>query len=492
MGFWDLFRKKEDSVPTTEIDRLIDDAVDRAINTDPIWTRGHYSGMQSSFSQDAKQSRFVEYQRLYGEGGDALLHACVFAIASDVSRVVLKPYIQSTRTVAPRMPSLALEMPNERQTLPNLVEEIVIDALLNGNAFIALDTSGELFRLPPERMKIYTDSKGHVDHYTLVGEGESESVIEKDRVVHLSLPDPNQSLWGVGPAQASRATLVISDGEAKYLQTFYKNGARPSGFVSFDATVDPDEARRAFKEFKSKYARPDAHGEIVAFVGGAKYEAMSSTPVEGGVIETRRLTQDTLQAVFGIPAFRLMDLDDADYANSKAQERIYDLKTVIPWAWRVTDALNKNKLLVPSPTVVKLEPDEQPILNMHRDEASIATATATYVDSGVMSRDQVRARFLGVGPIDDPSVPQYGPITPAAVDNAVEDTRAAEVTLPLEVVSEALIAPKRDTKLSHEQAEEIRALYALGTLNQTQIALHYSVAQRTVSKIIRKELYRKK
>lgn len=495
MGIWDIFRKKqenEDLVPRRTVDRLIDDAVDNALAfSEPEWTRAHYSGMQSAFDQGTKQDRYVEYQRLYGEGGDPLLHACVFAISSDVSRVLLQPIIQSSGGVAPTMPSLALSEPNEDQTLANLVEEITMDALLNGNAFMALDTSDELFRLPPERMTINTDSKGHVSSYGLVGEGDKVTKIPKERVVHLSLPDPNQALWGVGPSQAARSTLVISDGESTYLQRFYKNGARPSGFISFDASVDPDEAKRAFNEFKTKYARPEAHGEIVAFVGGAKYEAMSTTPVQGGVIETRRLTQDTLQAVFGIPAFRLMDLDDADYANSKAQERIYDLKTVIPWAQRIADVLNKNKLLVPSPSVVKLVPFTQPILNMHRDEAAISTAVAAYVNAGIMSRDQVRARFLAEGPIDDDRIPQWGPIPDLSVSATVPEegleegsTKAADLEIDITPLE------NKTTKLSHEQAEEIRALYALGTLNQTQIAGHYGVAQRTISKIVRKELYK--
>ena len=128
---------------------------------------------------------------------------------------------------------------------------------------------------------------------------------------------------------------------------------------------------------------------------------------------------------------------------------------------------------------------------MHRDESAIATAVSTYVNAGVMSRDQVRARFLAEGPIDDDRIPQWGPIPDLSVSATVPEEGLEEGSTKAADLEIDITPPEnKTTKLSHEQAEEIRALYALGSLNQTQIALHYSVSQRTISKIVRQELYK--
>lgn len=429
--------KKELTVLANDTERMITNVMSRqqdaaiANEDDSFYsegTRSHYEGIDERSASKPRPS-MVEYQMLYGEGGDTILHACVYAIAQDVSRVLQRPIVQSTREVSPRMPSVALAKPNSEDTLPSLLNKILIDALLVGNGFLSIDSgSGELLRLDPKRMRVYPDSHGHLSHYGYVNmNNTNEQRLEKETVVHLKLFDPNQPMWGVSPTQAARSALLINDGETKYLARFYKNGARPSGFITFDKDVDIDEAKRAFDEFKSKHARQEAHGNMAALVGGAKFEPMGLTPVEGGVVETRRLTQDLFQAVFGIPAFRLMDLTDADYANSKAQIEVYDMYTVIPWAELLADAINKNPILVPNPEVLKLEPNTQPIINKHLDKTAIAAEVTALVTLGLMSRDMIAEKYYSAPPLPL-DVPQWGSIdAPAPSSQEPNKERGAKV-----------------------------------------------------------------
>lgn len=396
-------------------------------------------------------SSFDDYYSIYGGNGPRLVYACVSAIAADVAAIPIRA-IETTSKDETAFPHMALDAPNPEDTLPDLIEHAVIDLELTANAFLFMDDSAEMFRIPSNEVRIYPGEDGYVRQYG-VDRGGWEKLLPAESVRHIKLPNPSNRYWGTGPSQALQHTMVISRGEDLYLLRFYKNGARPSGFISFSPEAHEAEVATALERFNEKHGGAENHGGTGALLGGAKFEHTSFSPVEGGYVEVQKISEQEFVTGYNVPPFRLGILDKANYANAREQERIYMTTNILVMMRRIVRGLNHWPVLVPDPKRVMLATNEQLILEQFRDEESIARASEIILRAGLMPRDAVREKFYRLPPIDDDEVPQWGSL-PMRLGAAA----AGVVPLPSQVDDQDDDAP---TPAPEDNAEAVSPATAL-------------------------------
>ena len=231
--------------------------------------------------------------------------------------------------VVPNHPAAKLlRRPNAFYSGTTLLKAYAYSWIVSGNPYISKMRNGgggitELWYVPPHQMRPTWPASGSefISGYEYKVEG-ATIVFDQEDVIHFRDGiDPMNTRMGLSPV-ASVMREVYTDNEiANYSALLMKNGAVPPVVISLKENVnafqfDPNDVR-------DKYLRQtqgDNRGK--AWVSGAavNVEKVGFSPSDLNLAQLRRLPEERLSAVIGIPAIVLgygAGLDKATYSNAR-------------------------------------------------------------------------------------------------------------------------------------------------------------------------------
>ena len=218
--------------------------------------------------------------------------------------------------------------PNLYYSGTTLLKAYAYSWIVSGNPYVLKVRNGgsqvtELWYVPPHMMRPTWPASGSefITGYEYKVEG-ATIIFEQNDVIHFRDGiDPMNTRMGLSPV-ASVLREVYTDNEiAEYSALLMKNGAVPPVVISLKENVnafqfDPNDVR-------DKYLRQtqgDQRGK--AWVSGAavNVEKVGFSPNDLNLAQLRRLPEERLSAVIGIPAIVLgygAGLDKATYSNAR-------------------------------------------------------------------------------------------------------------------------------------------------------------------------------
>ena len=237
-------------------------------------------------------------------------------------------------TIIPNHPAAKLwRRPNEFYAGTTLCKAFAYSWIVSGNPYVLKVRNGggritALWYIPPHMMRPTWPASGSefISGYEYKAEGASK-IFEQDDVIHFRDGiDPMNMRMGLSPV-ASVLREVYTDQEiANYSALLMKNGAVPPVVISLKENVnayqfDPNDVR-------DKYLRQtqgDQRGK--AWVSGAavNVEKVGFSPNDLNLAQLRRLPEERLSAVIGIPAIVLgfgAGLDRSGGINANARQLI--------------------------------------------------------------------------------------------------------------------------------------------------------------------------
>jgi HK97 family phage portal protein len=302
--------------------------------------------------------------------------------------------------------SPVLRRPNHYQTAQQFIESWVLDKLLCGN-FYALkrrDDRGvvnELHRLDPARVKVLTAPDGSV-YYELqsndlagMPENTQPLVIPARELIHDRWNCLYHPLCGVSPLSAVGGALAQAKAISDNSTTFFAKGARPSGVLIAPTKLDPLSAARLKTDaanFKS--------GEILIAELGMKYESVSTSAVDAQVIEQLGWTEEKICEVLGMPISILNSSKQPPYANAEASQLQYKSQCLEPHLVSIATTLGDGLDL---PSYLTIEFDESLLIWM--DTMSRVQAAQAATSAGVLSPNEARSEWFGLGPVPGGETP---------------------------------------------------------------------------------------
>ncbi len=231
-----------------------------------------------------------------------------------------------------------LRQPNPLMDYDDLIELMVIDLLLVGNAYwykFNPDDDGkpfELYRLAPSDVKIKPGVRG-IDRYEYAPSGVKDPLkIDPSQVIHFKRPNPHSPYYGLGvikgAGRAADIDLALTDTQAWY----FENRADPSLIVQSERRVPRDVFKKLRAQLRARVSGPHNAGELLVLEAGLKAETLSPNAREAMFKDLGDASRDRVLSWFKVNP-KLLGIAEVGTAGDKVQDarREFDNKQLRPF-----------------------------------------------------------------------------------------------------------------------------------------------------------------
>lgn len=219
------------------------------------------------------------------------------------------------------------------------------------------------------------------------------SRIPTDDIIHIKRYPIAGATWGMSPIQKAAASIGLSLAAEKYGLRYFRDSANPSGILTTDQELTPEQSKRAMKQWLISH-----QGRRLPAVmsGGIKWQAVTITPEESQFLETRKFQRSEIAMWFRIPSHMISDTDKATSWGTGIEEMTLGfLKyTLMPWLTCIEQALSA---YLPRGTFAKFNVDDL----LRGDFKARWEGYRMGRDSGVYSANEIR-EMEDMQPIEGP------------------------------------------------------------------------------------------
>ena len=252
--------------------------------------------------------------------------------------------------------------PNPYMTQQLLANYIVTAINAAGDAFIYKNRNarGEVVELVP-LMPHLVEAKGNqnelITHYNYQPQGglqgQDNVRIDKKDMFHLRQSiDPNDMRRGMAPLKSVLREIAGDEAAGQYTAALLHNMAVPGVILSprDDAMGGPtrDEAEAIADMYKQKFGGKN-RGAPMVLSGAMNVEIVSFSPDQMKLAELRRIPEERVSAVLGVPAVLAglgAGLDSATYNNTKELREFFTESKMVPM-WNMVAQEVTHQLLRP-------------------------------------------------------------------------------------------------------------------------------------------------
>lgn len=207
-----------------------------------------------------------------------------------------------------------------------------------GDAFVKVHRNGigrptDLELLDASTVSQFRASSGRLYYIVRrqVGEKYVEETLDVQNVLHIKGLTLD-ALCGKSVVSTHRDTISTSISSERFGNTFFANGANPSGAIVFPQALNEQQRAVAGKKVAGKYGGTQNVGKIMVLDGGAKFEKFSINPQEATLNETRNFQVNQAARIFGVPVPLLAQLDKATLNNMETMGIQFVTLCLRPWA----------------------------------------------------------------------------------------------------------------------------------------------------------------
>jgi HK97 family phage portal protein len=234
-----------------------------------------------------------------------------------------------------------------------------------------------------------------IDHYDFTIEGKVYS-FQPYQIVHFKYPDPNDPYVGIGIPQTI-PTWIDSDNYAmEYNRKFFINGAAIGMFISTDTNVEGsiDRIRQGFND---RYTGNENAHKVPVLPKGVKLEHSGVTQKDMDFSKLTDNTRDRILAGFRVSKTILGTAEsDTNRATAETADYVFSKRTIKPKMLLILSFLNE--FLVPrygdDVYLTFIDPVSED------KDARVREMTAASGGVPLMTQNETRKNYLGVGPVD--------------------------------------------------------------------------------------------
>ena len=287
-----------------------------------------------------------------GDGlGNSAVVACLNVLATSFAEPMLKVYKKNDKGKLEQQNhplEILFQRPNEFISGAVLSHYIVTSLCAHGDAFLmkVKDRKGNvvnLVPLMPSYVKVRGNTRELITHYEYYavqkGNGFNDEYIEipRENLVHIRQGmDPDDHRRGFSPLRSVMRELAGDEAAGQFAVALLHNMAVPGVILSpkDDTMGGPtrEEAEGIAQSFKSKFAGAN-RGSPMIMTGAMDVQVVSFTPEQMNLTALRRLPEERVSSVLGVPAILAglgAGLDAATYNNTKELREFFTEQKMIP------------------------------------------------------------------------------------------------------------------------------------------------------------------
>ncbi len=312
-------------------------------------------------------SGFYESDKLkeIGDGsGNSAVTACLNVLATSfaepILQIVKRDQIFGDREVNHTHPlAELLRRPNPFMS-HNLMSHYIVLALNTaGDAFLFKNKNArgqvvELVPLMPHLVQVRGTEQKLITHYEYYTHGKGDFVkIDVEDMVHIRQGiDPNDHRRGHAPLKSVLREILGDESAGQFTTALLNNMAVPGVVLTprSDGYGGPtkEEAESISAMYKEKFGGAN-RGAPMVLSGAMNVEVVSFSPDQMKLAELRRIPEERVSAVLGVPAILAglgAGLDAATFNNTKELREFFTEQKLVPM-WRTVANELTHQLLIP-------------------------------------------------------------------------------------------------------------------------------------------------
>jgi len=292
-----------------------------------------------------------DYVALTREGFErnAIVHRCVRMIAECAATIPWRLYEGRAELTAHPLLHL-LARPNPAQTSTDMIESLIVNLLLFGNAYVeGAQVDGqlrEIYALRSDRMTVVPGPNGWPAAYDYLFAGDrvryqmsGEGV---EPIMHIRLGHPLDDHYGLPPLAAAHVAIDTHNAAGFWNKALLDNAARPSGALVYGAGDGAQFTDAQFDRLKSEleenFSGQANAGRPLLLDGGLDWKALSLSPKDMDFIEAKAAAAREIALCFGVPPMVLGLPGDNTRANYVEANAAFWRQAVIPMVQRLQRA----------------------------------------------------------------------------------------------------------------------------------------------------------
>lgn len=226
--------------------------------------------------------------------------------------------------------------PNSLQTPPEFLETMTAHVLLRGNAFaeIVFNAAGapvELIPMHPDHVGVvrFPGTRRIAFDYSDPNTGGTRRLLAEE-VLHLK-DRSDDGIVGKSRLTRARETFGTAIATERFAANTYRNGASLSGVLSHPEQIGDEAAANIRQSFEQNYSGAQNAKRIMVLEEGLKWTAISVSPEDAQMLESRKFSTEQIARMFRIPPPVLGDLSNGSYSNVTEMGRWFYQHTIMPW-----------------------------------------------------------------------------------------------------------------------------------------------------------------
>lgn len=232
--------------------------------------------------------------------------ACVELRASLIASLPFFAYVrnnaQGHRDLArdTRLFSLLHDSPNARMTPMEFWRAMILNHDLRGRAYARIDRApdGEavaLWPMPADQVESFVLDDGTMAYAYRINN--NIAILAQDNVLHLKgLGNGTEGLAKLDYMRATVHEAATAQGAASRL---FGNGGKPTGVLMLDKVLKPEQREQLRERFAEM--QTGAMARLFVLEADMKYQALSLTPEQQQLLESRRFDIEEICRWFGVP-----------------------------------------------------------------------------------------------------------------------------------------------------------------------------------------------
>ena len=198
------------------------------------------------------------------------------------------------------------DSPNFDQTAVDFWEFISASLELRGNAYARIDrgSRGILALTPvnPALVGVRRLQNGTLEYRWSY---EGRSYVETDKTMLHIRGFGGNPLGGMSTLNVGRHTFSLARAIDKSASATFRNGMRPSGVLTFEKWLSPEQRELAESKMASKFQSAADTGKPMILEGGTKWEQLTLAPEDAQMLESRGFSVEEICRFFGVPPFMI-------------------------------------------------------------------------------------------------------------------------------------------------------------------------------------------
>jgi HK97 family phage portal protein len=283
--------------------------------------------------------------------------------------------------------------PNKDQTSYEYFEQGMVHLNLRGNQFAQKVREGsgriiELVPLLPDLVTVQREDSGAITYLHKDEKGQ-EKTFAAEQVWHVKGMSLN-GIVGLSPISQARESIGISMAADKYGARFFRNSARPSGYIKHPGTLKETAQKNLKDSINAAFGGENIHS-IAVLEEDMEFHPISISNEDAQFLQSRQFQIEEIARIFRVPCVLIGHPDkSATYASAEQFFLSFVVHTIRPWVTRIERSINVH--LVSEADQKKGIFAEFKLDGLLRgDTASRYAAYAIAIANRIMNANEVRA-----------------------------------------------------------------------------------------------------